>query len=150
MYRLLALAVLLLLSGCASSSPESQTEEVTPPKVCPPPPLLVQRLKLGMRRAVVYHKLGREGILVPAYHVPGPEGIDWQEIQLPEGHVDLYFQMRIPHTHGTGVNAVTDPFRRRSCDRLIGLQYTNRVGWVMLWGYQPPFDDWTASRSYSK
>jgi hypothetical protein len=140
---LFALVLAVLLSSC--SGPCGCRDKKP---VCPPP-LLVQELKLGMKRRTVYARLDGAAEILPADHSPGQYGVDWQEAVLPEGHLDLFFAMRPAKTGGSGAYAVTKPFERRPSDRLIGLRFTSRVQWVMLWGWQPP-EEWETGVQYSK
>jgi hypothetical protein len=126
------LMLLLLLAACKCCEPNEPAYPVAP--------LAVHRIRPGMTREQVFHCLNGYARLTHVWHHRDARIEDWQEVELPEGHLDLWFTLKYggkPGPDYTGPLVPVDSLARYEDDRLIRLQFTNHVGWVERWGDWP-------------
>jgi len=83
----LALALMMFCASCVTEAP--------PPPPPPVPPLVVQRIDAGMSRKEVFAKLNGDAQLNHKWHHRDARLWDWQEVELPDGHLDLFFQVKL-------------------------------------------------------
>lgn len=139
----LAFALALLLASCAShSDQEARTHYQpywAPPRglaspVTPAPPPSVSCLRPGMTRREVFHCLGRAGAVLRVYP-PDRLGHDWEEVLLPDGRLDLFFQLHSSPEQWKRCEPIpVQELQHRPGDELIRFRFTNRENWVLWWG----------------
>jgi hypothetical protein len=153
---LLGVLPVLLLSSCSWLFPSSDDATAkhheqpywTPPAgifspnaPSPAPPPSVKCLRPGMSRAEAYACLRRGGAqLIHKEHPRDARCEDWQEFQLVDGHLDVFFKLHSSPAQWRQCDPISPySLERRPKDELMRFRYTNRENWVLWWGV--PGDD---------
>ena len=147
---LLGVLPVFLLSSCSwlfppsdDTGPHHQQPYWTPPAgifstnaPSPAPPPSIHCLRPGMTRQEAYDCLHEGGAHL--VHVMNPRDArcqDWQTFQLPDGRVDLFFELHSSPEQWRSCEKISPySLERRPKDKLIRFRYTNRENWVLWWG----------------